>query len=464
MAENMDYRQALAEALAVRADWLEKSELVRLKEELRNYHTGFATLYNIYLKKGLIHEDPYKQEVKIGELEVPPTGSFSEAEKMEQLTLRLSAYDNQLDFLVNFYQFGVEFLHLERIKRIVGLVKYIDWIHLSPDSQSPVTKAVAEITIQAKIGVDSLTMSMVNESLSRLNKSYAPIMECLKNLSDYQRETYKLGIRNSVTNAMTPAEAGQILLIKRKFAQANQGKPFYSELAEEVIKEDCSREGPALREKILKSLQVAAAKPETVKAPVSFKSILLEGVQSLGSSAAAFIEIASKLDENQALLDNKKKSIWEKLRKLVQQMLNQEPDPVVYEVEYIDQIKGVPVREKVNFFGFRSDLERKVKILGSISLHGGGTNKLEAMQEEQLMGFLDRHIRDVQSLHKTLSALDDFFKAKVDRVDREKVKGIKPELATIKNAIIRANSKRHEYNAQKEEEEQLRRLGVNPGS
>jgi hypothetical protein len=464
MAENNDYRQALTEALAARADWLEKSELPKLKEELRNYHTGFASLYNVYLKKGLIHEDPYKQEAKIGELEVPAADSFSEAEKTDQLTLRLSAYDNQLDFLVNFYQFGAEFLNLERIKRIVGLVKYVDWVHLSPDSLSPVTRAVAEMTIQIKIGADSLTMSVINESLGHLNRSYAPIMGYLKTLSDYQREAYKLNLRNSVTSAMAPAEAAQVLQVKKKFAQVNQGKPFYAELTEEVIKEDYSKEGPALREKVLKSLQVAEVKPKVVKEPVSFKSILLDGVQSLGSSAAAFSEIAAKLDENQALLDNKKKSFWEKMRKLMQQMLNKDPDPVVYEVEYIDQIRGVPVREKVNFFGFRGDLERKIKTLGNVSFHGGGIARLEAMQEEQLTGFLDRNIREVQSLHKILSALDEFFKTEVDRTDREKVKGIKPELATIKNAIIRANARRHEYNAQKEEEEQLRRLGVNPGS
>ena len=68
MAENNDYLKTLADAISARADWLEKSELPKLKEELRAYHTGFASLYNLYLKKGLIHEDPYKQETKISEL------------------------------------------------------------------------------------------------------------------------------------------------------------------------------------------------------------------------------------------------------------------------------------------------------------------------------------------------------------------------------------------------------------
>jgi hypothetical protein len=464
MADNTDYKTALSGALAAKADWLEKSELGKLKEELRNYHTGFASLYNLYLKKGLINEDPYKQEVKIGELEVPDTSSFNEMEKLDQLSIRLSAYDNQLDFLVNFYQFGVEFLNLDRIKRIAGLVKYVDWVHLSPDSQSANTRAVSEMTTQIKTGADPLTMSVISESLSHLEKSCAPIMGYLKSLSDYHREAYKLDLRERVTGAMPASEAAHLPQIKKKFAQVNPGKPFYPDLVEELIKEDYSKEGSALKENVLNNLKVAEVKSKAVKAPVSFKLILLEGLQSLGSTAATFAELAIKMDENQVLLEKKKKGLWEKMRKLIQQMLNKEPEPVIYEVEYIDQTKGVPVREKVNFFNFRGDLDKKVRTLSSIGLHGGGMAKLEAMQEDQLTGFLERNIREIQSFHKILSALDEFFKTEVDRSDRDKVKGIKPELATIKNAIIRANSKRHEYSAQKEEEEQLKRLGVNPGA
>jgi hypothetical protein len=97
-----------------------------------------------------------------------------------------------------------------------------------------------------------------------------------------------------------------------------------------------------------------------------------------------------------------------------------------------------------------------------MSARANAASKLEAIEEEQLVSFLERNVRDLQSMHKTLAALDEYFKGEVNKEDREKVRGIKPELATIKNAIVRANSKRHEYSAQKEEEEQLSRLGVKP--
>jgi hypothetical protein len=464
MAENTDFIKALADALEARRNWIEGSELIKLKDELRTFQMSFSALYTMYLKKGLIDEDPYKQEAKIVELEVPEATAFSEAERVDQLSIRLANYDNQLDFLVNFYQFNTEFLNLDRIKRILGLIKYIDWSRLSTDSQHPNTKAVAEITNQVKIGIDPLALNVIGESQTKLSKSTPAILGYLKTLTDYHKELYKLNLRQDVTSGMSPAEAVQINLVKKKFAQSCPGKPFYTEMVDAVLKEDYSKEGPALREGVLKALEVADSKPKNVVVEVSYKAILLDGIQGLGSTAAAFTDILLKLEENQALLDNRKLSFWEKVKKIVAQALNKEPEPTIYEVEYMDPIKGKMVKEQVNVSSFRANLDRRTRSLANIGSRGAAVAKLEAMEEEQLIQFLERNIREVQSSHKTLSALDEYFKSEVDQGDRDKVKGIKPELATIKNAIIRANQKRHEYSAQKEEAEQLKRLGVSPAS
>jgi hypothetical protein len=382
---------------------------------------------------------------------------------MEQLTQRLANYDNQLDFLVNFYPFNADYLNLDRIKRILGLVRYIDWVNMSPDSQNPMIRAVAEMTNQIKTGTDTLTMSVISESLVHLKKTNAPIMGYLKALTDYRKELYKFELRD-VTGGLSKSDAANLAHIKKAFLQAKPGVPFYPDLAEEVIKEDTTADGPTLRDDVLKKLKVADNKPKVAKVQISFKSILIEGIQTLGGIAATLTDIVAKLDDNQTIMENKKKSFIQKLKKLMQQVLNREPEPVIYDVEYMDPVKAVKVQERINFSSFRSDLDRKIRTLAPMAARGGTASKLEAMQEEQLVGFLERNVREIQTMHKTLTALDEFFKGGVDKEDRDKIKGIKPELGTIKNAILRANSKRHEYSAQKEEEEQLKRLGVNSGA
>jgi hypothetical protein len=463
MAETADsnYANLLLEALLARKDWLEQTDLARLKEELRVFQSAFAALYNIFLKKKLLHEDPYKQEARIGELEMPETGPFNEAKRVEQISLRLSNYDNQLDFLVNFYQFGIDFFNLERVRRILGLVRYIDWVHLTPDSQSHNTRVVAEITAQSKVGVDQITLSIIGESLTKLSKTTGTVMGILKDLITYYKETYKLNIRNAITKNMSPGEVS-VVNIKRKFASALPGTPFYQEFVDELIKEDYSKDGPAMQEAVLKSLKLVEEKPKAVKPAADFKATLLEGVQVIGGSTSALAEIVGKIDENEVVLANRKKSFWEKVRLIIRQMMRSEPEEVIYEVQYMDVTKGMPVKEKINYRQFRADLDKKIRVFTNLSGQGTALSKLGSMSEEQITSYLDRSIRELQFLHRTLGALDEFFKSSSAKEDREKIKGIKPELSTIKNSIVRANQFRHEYSAQKEEEEQLKRLGVSP--
>ena len=453
------YINSLQQVLIDRKDWLERSELAKLKENLRVFHASFSSLYNIYLKKKLIDEDPYKQESKISEIEVLESGAFQEAKRVEQLSIRLSNYDNQLDFLVNFYQLGVDFLNLERIKRIVGLVRYIDWVGFSPDSQSIMTKAVAEMHNQSKAGVDSLTLSIIGESQTKLSKMTTAAMVTLKDLNTYYRESYKLSVRQKVTQTMSANEAN-VENIKKKMPAAMPGSPFYKELIEEIIKEDYSGSSVDLRDTILNTLKVPVEKPKTVKPVVDYKSILLNGIQVIGSASKTFDEITVKLDENQSLLENRKKGFLETIKELIRQITNSEPEEVVYDVEYFDENKGIMIKEKIYFHKFREEISKKSKFLTSF-MHGTAYNKLAAMTEEQIIGYLEKNIKEVQDIHKILNMLDDFFKENAAREDRDKIKGIKPELSTLKNTIIKANQLRHEYSAQKEEEDQMKRLGLN---
>jgi hypothetical protein len=464
MADIDDYQKQLTEALAARAAWLEKSELAKLKEEFRTFHTAFAAIYGLFLKKGLIIADVYKNEVKISELEVPENGPFQEGDWKDQYSLRLSNYDNQLDFLVNFYQFSVDFLSVEKIKTILGLIRFIDWTKLSSNSEAPNNKATMEVLNQAKAGADPLSISIINESLSKLSKTTGSILSYLKLLSDFNREAYKGALRTKVLSGLSPGEASVIPVIRKKFAAEMPGQPFYPELLEEITKENAGS-GKALREKVLKQLEVPQDKSKLEAPQVSFKGILIEGLNAIGSSSSSLGEIAAKMDENATFLEGRKNGFWEKLKRIIQQMLNKEPDPTIFDVEYIDPVKGIPVKEKVDFSNFRSDMDRKCRTLTALaSRNGAAFTKMQSMNENQLVGLLEKNIRDIQTMHKILGALDDFFKLEAGREDRDKIKGIKPELATIKNAIVKANQRRHEYSAQKEEEEQLKRLGISSES
>jgi len=454
------YISTLEQTLEARKEWLEKTELVRLKDELRVYQVSYASLYNIYLKKKIIDEDPYKQDTKINEIEVPSSDPIPENRKTEQISIRLSNFDNQLDYLVNFYQLNVDFLNLDRIKRIVGLIRYIDWVALTPDSQSQMTKAVSDMTTHAKVGVDPLTLSIIGESLTKLSKTTASAMNILKDLNIYYREVYKLSVRQKVTKDMSPGEAN-VDNVRKKVHSEMPGTPFYKELIEEIIKEDYSSSSMDLHDTVLNALRVVESKQAKAKAVVNFKAILLDGIVVIGGASTSFNEIIAKLQENQAIMESRKKSFLETIKELIRQITNAEPEEVIYNIETMDQTKGVPIKERINFHQFMDELEKKTKILASF-VRGPAYNKLSAMTEDQIIGYLEKNVKDVQTYHRMLTSLDDFFKANVQPEDRNKIKGIKPELSALKNNYIKANQLRYEYSAQMEAEEQMKRLGATP--
>jgi hypothetical protein len=461
MADLAEHRAKMAEALNARAGWLEREEMPKLKEGFRTFHTSFYSIYSLLLKRKLIREDPYKAEAKVAEIEVPESGTFPENERPDRMGLRLAAFDNQLDFIVNFYQFSLDNFGLDKIKRILGLIKYIDWVRFVADAATSTnTNHVVELVNQARAQADQLSMNIIGDSLGNLNKSTGTIMTLLKEISDYNREAFKAEIRENAIASLPPGTPAQIPVIKKKYAAAAPGKPFYTELAEEVIREDYTKEGAAIREKILKQFSMPTEKPKAIKAPVSYKSFLIEGLFAIGSISAMLSEIIPKMDENEDILANRHKSFLQKIKSLLHQMLNKAPEAVIYNIEYVDPVRQVQVKEKLNFTTFHAELERKAKVLFNVSTKGMAVSKLEGMEEAQLLGLLEKNIRDIQTMHKLLAALDEYFKAAADKEDRSKIKGIKPELAAMKNALVKANQKRYEYNAQKEEEEQFKKLGI----
>ena len=82
------------------------------------------------------------------------------------------------------------------------------------------------------------------------------------------------------------------------------------------------------------------------------------------------------------------------------------------------------------------------------------------MEENKALDFLNNQIGDCSRINMQLGALDEYFKNSVNAVNRSKVKGIKMELTAIKNILVKTNQHRAEYVAFREEQEQMRKLGI----
>lgn len=480
MEDSQEFLATLEEALIQRREYLDSTEIPKLKDSFHAYQNAVKGILNLFLRKSLLKEDPYKHEQKISEITLPSTDPVLESEKAEQVSLRLSDFENQLDFLNNFYQFSVEFLNLSRVRLLSKLVKYIIWDKLSEVSGSINTKLVAEIFSKVRQGGDKLATGVLNDAQNQLVKSTGDILLVLRDLTSYHRERYKLAMRRGLFTVVdfdsraVANERDEVLKkLKARFARLvargesqetgsgfDRRTPYYPELIGEILDEDFSEYGGGLRDGVLEKLKVQVAEPVKHEEP-EFKPMLLEAIRLIGTGGIPMESALQKLVENAQLLEQQKLTIGARIRLWFVKLVHSETPTRTYEIELSDPDTAITRVERLDFKNYSELVMRRCKVLESISNKMSTTYaKLAEADEEQIHGFLSTNLDDVYFLYSKMPALDNFFKANLGREEKVRLKGIKMEINAIKNAVVKSNQKMHEYVSRKEEEEQLKRLGI----
>ncbi len=465
-----DKTASLRKAVEDYREYLEKTGLPALKEQFRILHTAFSGIRDILLKRALIHEDPYKNDRKISEISSPPDTPFQESEKTEELSIRLSLFEAQLDFILNYCQFSVEFLTMKRIRLLVSLLRYISWDQLSETHQDMTTRALAECIGRIKRGGDNLSSGIIGGSLEQIRKSIRLCLAGLRGLADYQKEAYKLDIRLQVLPKLggdpNPASEKTAVLrqIRKVFAAEMPGRPFYPELAGEILDEDKAPQGPEILRSIIEKLAVKETKKSSSPQQAPLSSFLREAIWSMATVSRYLEEAAQKLRDNHALLQERKAPLLEKFQKWLRKMHPGKPAPVSYEVEYFDITTSSSKRESIAFDPFIESIRRNAAIYNAILSRSGALHRrIEEADENQLTAFLDKHMGELNIVFRRLEGLDGFFKRTIEGKQRPLIRGIKIELTAIKNNMVRANQKKHEYASRREEAEQMKKLGFGGG-
>lgn len=86
--------------------------------------------------------------------------------------------------------------------------------------------------------------------------------------------------------------------------------------------------------------------------------------------------------------------------------------------------------------------------------------RIESSSEEQILQFVNKQISDNSETNVLLGAIDEYFKTNCAAQDRSKIKGLKIDLVSVKNILVKANTKRSEYVSYIEEREQMRKMGI----
>jgi len=200
---------------------------------------------------------------------------------------------------------------------------------------------------------------------------------------------------------------------------------------------------------VLASMAIAApVKPVVVEAPDG-RSVLLEAVRLLCRPSEDLATAIAVLEENERIIIEARSTKVGWLRRLFGGTPAKKPDDRVYKVEYTDPGDPAPKTEMIDFPKFAAEVQKKSSLLAALGTGTGPTYKrLASTSKEQLAMFVDRQLNELLLVHRRLGSLNTLLQAKVMQ-EKKTARGIKIELLTIKNALVKANQRRHDFKDKK---------------
>ncbi len=463
----MVFTNQLEVALMAKQAWFNTDRLQKMLEQFRLLFTCVRNLNEVLIKRSLIQPDPYKLESRISEIATIETSPFTENEDANVLGKRFSDYEMMLDFICTYFRFSVENINVSRIKILMDLIDAFDWTNLSSNNSKSNTRALATALTKARLNAPSVTISLINDSQEKCSKCCNFIKSYLTELADFQKELYKGNLRKDLfehpdfdrKKAFSSADA-ELAEIKRLYVKTTGKKTFYTDLVQEIISEDQGPDKDALRQKLLSKLEIKIQETRKETKTVNPHDLIMSAVFSLGVLGSILGQISVKLSDNFNLLFFVRKTLFSKFMDALKKALGIKDKERSCTIIVTDQQSGAKTSQTIQVNSLLAQLNKLAHIYSGIAAKGNEYNKVNAAKEDDVLIFLNKQIQENQRLFTIINALDEHFKSHVDITQRSKVKGLKIDLSSYRNAIIAVNKKRGEYVSAKEEIEQMRKLGV----
>ncbi len=468
MEDVREFESKLSQAVQDKRQNLEMVYLPQMNKDLQLMVSACNTVLNALIKKSVFHNSSAHYDARIDEI-LPPSVEpvNNDKEKVYELGSRFGQYLAMLDYVVHYFQFSCDYLTPPRIAKLNALLRTFNWDALLLSSENPNTASFAEILQNFKRCGDNLAINIVFDGVSQLSRAQASVLKTLKMLSDFQRELYKLNVRSSVIPRTglppdAPANNDSLRAVKKVFPHTMRDEPFYTELIREIFLENSGPEAEKRRADVFARLEVAkSASKKKEETEFDARGELAGGFRALGGNSQQLVLLINKLAENQKVLQAAQVTFFTRLRDLFRKAFNLPAEELEIPITVTDPATQAKKREIIRFNQFLETLRRKARLFAGFSAKGSAVwQKLDAMTNDQLLDILSKNISELNALLRQCDGMDEYFKSSVKGEAKSKIRGIKIEISALRNTFLKANRIRADYSARMEEQEQLKRLGI----
>lgn len=470
MDDRNEYYNKLITALENKAENLEHTTVPKLRESLQGFEASLSAIYKYLIEKGLLQNDPYKSERSVTEIKVPSTDAIADSDITHEVSQRLSRYVSQWEFLVNIFHVSLENLSLKKVRLLMDLLDYIHWTDFSTNSSYQLTRTLSGIVGRVSRMNDPMAGKIMSSSATHLRELTNRIKSELKTITIFLKEHYKLQVRQKITRSMNidPEQYRRkptLVMdnIKFEFSHKMKGTGWYKELIYELLEEDYGIASVKLREEALGRLKViqSAAKKRKKTGPDD-KAVLMGILERMARAGDPIQSSLVKMNENSKTIQERKKSLGERLSEIFSSLFGKSDNTVEYEIGIKDAVTGSVRLEALNFTRFSAVTMKRARALRELQDHNSSTsNNAKSATADQLLVYINKNLIELKTIHRRLSGLDDYFQSKaIPSEIRENMKGSSLNLKNLKIVIADSMKVLTEFRVGKEEEEQLKKLGI----
>ncbi|WP_253694413.1 hypothetical protein [Treponema sp. OMZ 791] len=171
MENRKNFVEELSVVLETKRNEFNTQILPKVQENYNIQSSALHAVRSTLLKKRVIHDDPYKYDSKMTEVEIPSKENFADSEKASVIGTRLAHYETMLEFVNNYYQFNTDFLNPKRISILLDLNNTFIWSDFTNTSSHTNTRAIADIINNLCKGPDQLSSGLLRDSVAHLGKA-----------------------------------------------------------------------------------------------------------------------------------------------------------------------------------------------------------------------------------------------------------------------------------------------------
>lgn len=436
-----------------------------LKEAVKNYLQRFQTLFELFVRKALVREDPYNYGQQPGDLGAPSDEPFTDTDKRDEVSFRLDSLRKQLETIATTWKLDPAGLDLGRLKRLSAIVRYLPWGSLSEQSPSPTGKVVAQFINSIRMGTDRVHAVVVRDAVNQLAETQRELALTVAEFAAYHRERWKADLRARALPRVPLGRARpevrraeMLAALRSAVAAAMPGSPWYPQLAAEVLDEELAPDAEARRAALLAGLsrvEEPAPTPAPKRAPPQpDRAALLDAVRIVARAEAEMRSALATLTVNAERLAGPTRGFAGFLHRILAALAGRRERDRSVDVEYLDP-DGTR-RETVALAPFLEAVKRKVELMADLNDESGQAfARLAATADDQLLDFVERQLSDLMVLHRRMGGVNAALQALAPSARsggrRGEAKGIRLELSAVKNFLVKANQRKHEYTARLEE-------------